>query len=806
MVENKLFSDKGTNKASQGSLAMDSILGHAPGILPGQMNKTEHTRSKEIQNMLIEPRLGLHQKTTASPFSRFQGGTDSNLVSTQISLPNFQKNRSSNNQDAPMQTPKSNYKTDRSLKLNRSKSGFKGFHGTKKRSSRIPPGSQNRNHSQPIGQMEPKTPKGSNKRAGNDPMQDMIMNHYYPLSSMDKRARKYSNMKAINIQSKTRLEKLKGRWNTPVETIFMEEANQRVKSTASNKPFYGNRQYGNIRAKKNTFKMTQFDRSFPKKVRPFGSKKQASVPQRKAYTSRTSTKKANTNERTKSKSKMNELKYKTSRLKAAHQKIARSGVMDRNKTHLTRGYKAAHQIKNYGKASRIDGHSKRQREKERNFRRIKAATTSINKRSHLRGGSRSGYVKKRAIPSNRKQLAPQFGGGRVKEKRWENSYSQRQKKIGRTRMGMSANLKKSSVSKTNASLSKNKKIGSIQGKRTQSTYKSKYSAKSGISTSRNVKKEKKPIKRYFLKGHKPTKEKQLKRELRLKEEMKKHNEQKKSKKENHQISNGGSSYYGRKSESSTHERKILSTRQAKDTDKNPQNLIKGFQNRSSNFPKNKLKNFRESMKTGKQNKKTQSPIGIKKRTLLNSQKSRQLQRKGTRKIFNSLNPERIVSKVQRLSQGVNLEERKKVIQRRSRRQHEENKIRSLQHQRTNREVKLALEEVEGNLKEIDSIRRSGLREKTARSLSKKMQKWKLEYLGRNIGEDKDPFNVNQIGNGIDKKMPPDILQIAKLKSQSNEKNVIKKSELNDDLKKPQANLNKQKQNKNTFKGKQKYKK
>jgi len=67
---------------------------------------------------------------------------------------------------------------------------------------------------------------------------------------------------------------------------------------------------------------------------------------------------------------------------------------------------------------------------------------------------------------------------------------------------------------------------------------------------------------------------------------------------------------------------------------------------------------------------------------------------------------------------------------------EKNKIKSMNHQRTDTELKLALEAVKDQLEGIDTIRRSGLREKTKRSLSKRLKRF-MNKNRREINE--DPF-------------------------------------------------------------------
>ena len=138
------------------------------------------------------------------------------------------------------------------------------------------------------------------------------------------------------------------------------------------------------------------------------------------------------------------------------------------------------------------------------------------------------------------------------------------------------------------------------------------------------------------------------------------------------------------------------------------------------FPRNKLNHFRDSLKKDKKNN-TLSPRNLQRNAQMGSETSGELIQMSTGDDFISSKMKKAISRIQNTSRAGSFEQSKKLQERRNKKFFEKNRIKSLNHQKANKEVKLALKLVEGNLKEIETIRKSGLREKTARSLSKKKQ-------------------------------------------------------------------------------------
>lgn len=455
MVENKLVSDKGTNKQSQKSFNTESGWNvHSQANMVNQrLQKNEHSRSKEIGNALIDVSgCGsdrFHKKVQV--FSRFKdkkfgtqkcGGGGSFRKRQDRSSSQVYVNDADHKEYAhSSQNIKKNKRNSK-----KTKSGFKGFQGKPEKFSKN--GHLNsthknpiRNNSQPITYSNPMPqpsiqdksfeseeyekifgkPKSRLKNADHIPItgmsQEMILSNYYPLASMDKKKKKYSTMEKDNgMLSKTRFEKLAKKWMPSKENGQRHKGYNNKSTRKSNKSNYNQpiqiiQQININQVKKNTINIMQYGRKFPNQKKPKPKpymKKQASVPQRKLPKPKTVPKKPNTNDPYKTRIKrhtpLKNLRYKTNKLKAAHQKMTKSGIIPKVKKHEYQmqstdrtGYRLKHLKKGSSKMSGIK--KKKERGMGKNFGRIKAATTSINKKGYQYGGGnnyKGGYVKKRA--------------------------------------------------------------------------------------------------------------------------------------------------------------------------------------------------------------------------------------------------------------------------------------------------------------------------------------------------------------------------------------------------------------------------
>lgn len=184
---------------------------------------------------------------------------------------------------------------------------------------------------------------------------------------------------------------------------------------------------------------------------------------------------------------------------------------------------------------------------------------------------------------------------------------------------------------------------------------------------RSTQKAKPASKRYTFKSQN-TREKQMRREKRLKEEMRKLNEQ----------------------------NRIRRLRGAGGAQKA----------KTRTTPISKLKHFRESLHKQKPKQPNWQDARRGKRLFSNTKSRREeSSRSGSKKA-------RVISF------GLSTEIKKKRNQ-----MYQANRVELMKKKKTDHELKLALEHVEGNLQGIDSIRRSGLREKTTRSLSKRLKRF-----------------------------------------------------------------------------------
>jgi hypothetical protein len=803
MVENKLVSDKNTNKESQKSFATES--GWEMGVkgypVHRGLKKNQHSQSKDIPNALVDD-VGrqasdrFHKKVEV--FSRFRDNKFGNMGNEKVNVRADYQSRSSSNafRDGQGEYSRSsqNIKKNR-MNSKRNKSGFKGFQGTpepikKNDKFKTPYNNQTRNNSQPVGYSKQEQhitqnksfeseeyekifgkPRSRIKNLDQRPItgmsQEMILSNYYPLASMDKKRKKHSAQQEEDntIISKTRFDKLAKKWMPSKEHDRRKPYQNSRKSTNSNfnQPIQIIQQININQVKKNTINIMQYGRKFPnqrKSKTKQGMKKQASVPQRKTPKPKTVPKKPNTNDpyknRTKRKTPYTNLRQKTNRLKVAHQQMTKSGIIPKAKKQEVYGMQSTdrmgYRLKHLKKpSSKVNGLKKRKdRAMNKNFGRIKAATTSINKKSYQYGSSKNQYVKKRAVAVVKKnklnrgykdiqQMAKKndFKSGHVNKKNTRSSnYGN-----ARSRASKTPNYNKfSPLMKKKPGNKRTSKTTSM--KRPFSLYDSKQ------VKDKQPRPEKKPKKRYFFKSQK-NKEKQVKREMRLKEEMKKLNEQSKKKKDESKIMQYGYNMLEKRARKSGNAKELLNL-----VKKNKQKPKRKTRPKMNNFPSiqistmpiNKLKHFRDSLKTDKQNN-TLSPGSIKKKVhkLSEARSSGENFYINNHKDFIST---KVGLNVLKPGRAVSFEQSKKLHERRSRKYREKNRMHSLKQQKTNKEVKLALEHVRGTLKDIESIRRSGLREKTTRSLSKKIQKFlhekkeSLKIMNRNV--EMEEQGVNEI--------------------------------------------------------------
>lgn len=750
MMENKLVSGRKLNKSSQHSFATESAWEQARTGQPFQRLKNDNSHSKDVQNFVDYAPNYRYQQATPSSFSRLREGSGRNHKLNKPPVPNFSQIPETYSQNIGSGYTYSNQNIPKNSKYNRSKSGFKGFQGNNpsigERSRRKIEESNMRNLSQPVGSFfEERRINRDNKFASMDydqvfgksksrvkngdnrPVkgmsQEMILSNYYPITSIDKKKKKYSTVDRSKNFPGSNLNKAKNKWRVPQEILERPIKKDKKRAPSINQPIQIIQQISINQIKKNTINIHQYGKKFPKKSRPkFGMKKQSSVPQRKVGKSRPLPKKPNTNDPYKDhpKNAIKNLKYKTNRLKLAHQKKNNTSGINKNKS-IMNEKKKSYRLKHYGKASQLENNLKKRKERDKNFGRIKSATTNLNRKKDNGGLGKSGYIKKKEVIGGKKnQGKREYKNSYLRDKKTDQSYSQAHRKLGRSRVGKTPPIiKGSSIMKKTAPVNQIKHETKNEAKRPFSLYQSKY-GKSNAVKAKPFGVEKKSNKRYFFKSHK-TKEKQIKRETRLKEEMRKINEQTNQKKDEKKVAQIGYNFLQKKARGSAGAKELLNIVQ-KNKRKIKRKSKGGIKIEiQTTFPRNKLNHFRDSLKKDKKNN-TLSPRNLQRNAQMGSETSGELIQMSTGDDFISSKMKKAISRIQNTSRAGSFEQSKKLQERRNKKFFEKNRIKSLNHQKANKEVKLALELVEGNLKEIETIRKSGLREKTARSLSKKMQK------------------------------------------------------------------------------------
>jgi hypothetical protein len=554
--------------------------------------------------------------------------------------------------------------------------------------------------------------------------EDILMN-YYPLSSINKKKKQYNVNDLNDFESKKRFQKLKNKWMSPKSSN--EQFNKKKFRKGSRKqqtPVQIIQQINIKNIKKQTINIM----SNPKIKSQWNKSKMNSKKHGSAYTERyskprTLSKKSNTNDLYKAhrnkQNKSTNLKYNSSRLKAAQRKLARSGITHQSKKSVNprheelRKYKMKH-LRNTSANDKIKQKEKLRKSKmmTRNYGRTKAATTSIHKKSYKNTYlTKNSYVKKKATIKKKQLIGNYKDKNRVIKKSDSNAYGKLKKRTQRI-YGYMANKGKTppqsnkGVTKKKITQSDGSKMSKSKTKRNLSLYQSKYGRKKK-SVKKGGKAGKTTPKRYVFKSQR-TKEKQMKRELRLKEEMKKLNEKKKKKFEEEKIVTMGFTMLEKKAKKSVGTKELLDlVNKGKNKEKYGRRVQRNYN--VSTTPLNKLKHFRDSLKKTKQN---------------NTLSSNEFEKQS--KMFSDLRDSRERMKKQlkkNTGRVLSFGHSKKLNERRSRKFKEKNKIKSLNHQRADKELKIALEHIEGTLEGIDSIRRSGLREKTTRSLSKRLKKF-----------------------------------------------------------------------------------
>lgn len=496
----------------------------------------------------------------------------------------------------------------------------------------------------------------------------------YPLRSLKKtRMRGIDERGPANAEARARVQKLKQKWISPrgAKAPGAQRRAARRVTPKGKRPWtsFGSRPKGSSKRSHTKF-----------------SKKQASVPQRKANPSRFHSRKKPPFG--------SALASGSSRLKAAQRRLGKTG--------LGREVQASRVRKNGLRGYRLQQLSRRtqaekrraQMAKAKRLGRAKAATTSAQRKTRRTGLSSRGGAKTR-----RPEPGLQTPGRSRALKKSSSTF----RGLGVLRTpGKFASIRKGT---RNGARKGRAKLTQSDGNRATvargTRPRSEFAAKAPRS-GRSTRKQKAPAKRIAFKSAK-TKEKQVRREQRLKEEMRKLNEQNRI----------------RKLRAEKGLRKAAALGRAR--------MARARQTKNRTTPLSKLKTFRESLHK-------RMPLGAD-----SGVKAR---------------PKRLFSNPKGGCERKRLDE----------------KLRSLKLQDTDREVESALRHVQGTLEGIDSIRRSGLREKTTRSLSKRLKRFfDKEWIAQALNRKKEDLRGRGAKGGSSKEE----VQLSEVVLKSREGNLVK---------------------------------
>ena len=395
------------------------------------------------------------------------------------------------------------------------------------------------------------------------------------------------------------------------------------------------------------------------------------------------------------------LRTGTNRLREVQRKMAKSGVQARPRKKDPRAqvrYKLKHVSKKPGNETRRAA-APQERDLARSYGRIKAATTSMKKSYGNAYLKKSAYDKKKKKAKKKlpeKEAMERLGNAKSRRREAKTGYYA---KIGRSRPDKQGPKRKAAAKRV-ADKSKRRE----RELRQTSLYQAKGAKPR--TTTKTPKMGKSAAKRYVFKSQK-LKEKQMQRQVRLREEMKRLNEQDRAKQDMDEVLAMGLNVVERRARNEIGAKELLSlVKKGRGRAKKARGK-RGAGPKGATVSVNKLRHFRDSLKQSK----LESTLGS---NGSSQQKNLFSEYAGSRERLG-----RAADKEPGLSFG-----QSRRLKEKRERKHKQNKIRSLNHLTADNELKNALRHIQGTLEGIDSIRRSGLREKTTRSLSKKLSKFK----------------------------------------------------------------------------------
>lgn len=423
------------------------------------------------------------------------------------------------------------------------------------------------------------------------------------------------------------------------------------------------------------------------------------MPQRKISRNKNLVRKPSTNDPHRKKSKLtnpNNLRYNSSRLANAQSKVSKVNKMYKPKGLYNKPPKKIDRgINSRGIKKRVPlEKQKSTKPGQRYNNRQKAQTTSVNKRNY-----NNLYLNKQMNRKKRVNI-----------------------------LNKKSNLNKAPKIKKSSIVGSRSAFKNSQVKRPVSMYGNKP-IKRKVSLKKGKKKETSAPKRFLFKSHKE-KEKQAMREAQLKREMRRVSELEKKAKERSNILRMSKKIINKTNPKPVHKKKKFQI--SKRVKLRPRMQKSPHQRVSQTVPIKKMSKFGLAFK-----KTTEVPEinKIQERTHMKPKNQSQENFLYLQSLKKTSTPpvNHYVS-----TKHISIEKAKYIHFGKRRRDLSSQNIEPYNHNE-DKELKLALEEVEGTLQNMQSIRRSRLREKTQRSLSKKFKKW-IHFKKKKLGSTENPEN------------------------------------------------------------------